>query len=251
MDVGHEVRGWGAAPVLDPQRVHEAQEGGTRHRGEPQPADSPDHERLHDPRTLEAVDLDDCVEKGEREDPLRHGRGELKSYRAADVVHHEMEAVKLERVDRLLTEAAEPRPGVVEVRRPLREAEARQVERDAAQPAGGELVDDLAVEEAGGRDAVQAHDGLATSRLPDEALDPSGGEVPAGCLVLADDGRGVGKEHGTPLPRPREVVWTASDNLGLLRQMVCSPQCSSASENSGPFSGLCLDSDWTARHCGR
>jgi hypothetical protein len=43
--------------------------------------------------------------------------------RAAKVVPHEAEAVKLERVDGLLTEAAEPFPGVVEVRRPLREAE--------------------------------------------------------------------------------------------------------------------------------
>jgi hypothetical protein len=91
------------------------------------------------------------------------------------------------------------------------------VECDAAQPPGGELVDDLAVEEAGGRDAVQAHDGLATSRLPDEALDPSGGEVPAGFLALADDGGGVGQEHRTPLPAQLVSGWQHGGNFGRIR----------------------------------
>ena len=74
-------------------------------------------------------------------------RGELEPDRSADVVDDEVEPVEPERVDRGEGEPAEAGPAVVEVRRPLGEAESGQVERDAPKSAGSELGDKFAVQE--------------------------------------------------------------------------------------------------------
>jgi len=72
------------------------------------------------------------VEDGQRPHPVGRRRRELEPHRTADVVHHQVEAIELQRIDGLPAEAPERGPRVVEVRRPLREPEPRKVERDSA-----------------------------------------------------------------------------------------------------------------------
>src|SRR5204862_123343 len=61
-------------------------------------ADAAPGEGLHRPRALEAVHLDERVEHRDRADAVGHGGGQLEADGAADVVHHEVEAIEAERV---------------------------------------------------------------------------------------------------------------------------------------------------------
>ena len=63
----------------------------------------------------------------------------LAADRPADVVQDEMDAVELERVDRLAKPARQPRPRVVEARRAIGEPEPGEVERQRAHALVGEL----------------------------------------------------------------------------------------------------------------
>ena len=167
-------------------------------------------ERLHRPRALEAVDLHHRVEHGQRSHPLRRRGGQLEAHRAADVVHHEVEALEPEGIDGGEREAPETRPAVVEVGRALGQAEPGQVECDAAQPARGELAHHLAVQEARRRNPVHAYHGLALALVEHEAAHAGGVEVAARAAVALDDlggrqpssrGRASGSELlGRPAP---------------------------------------------------
>ena len=90
----------GGAHVLDALQSHQRPEGGLGERAQVDLAEAAAGEGLHRPGTLELVDLDDRVEHRERADALGRRGGQLEADRAADVVHHEVEAVESERVDR-------------------------------------------------------------------------------------------------------------------------------------------------------
>jgi len=149
-----------------------------------------DHGRLK-PSTSTRV-----FEDRERADALGRGCGQLEADRAADVVHDEVKAIEVERVDRGAGPAAVARPGVVEVVGPRRQAEARQVEGHAAQPPRGQLVEHLAVEERRGGHAVDAHHGVSVARLPHERRHAGGLEPAARRAVAFDD---FGARHGNEI----------------------------------------------------
>src|ERR1700704_2550850 len=67
-----------------------------------------------------------------------------------------------------------------------RQAEPRQIERDAAQPPRGQLVEDLAVEERRRGHAVEAHHRVSGAGLTHERTDAGGGETAARCAVACD-----------------------------------------------------------------
>ena len=70
------------------------------HAAQPQLADAAPGERLHRPRAPELVDAHHRVEHRERPDAVRDLGGDLEADRPADVVHDEVEAADLQRVDR-------------------------------------------------------------------------------------------------------------------------------------------------------
>ena len=76
------------------------------------------------------TELQHHVERGQRVHAVGVADRPLEADRAADVVHDQVAAVDLERVDRLAGPAGQARPRVVEVGGPIGEAEAREVERD-------------------------------------------------------------------------------------------------------------------------
>jgi len=98
-----------------------------------------------------------------------------------------MEALELERLDGGDAEAAKPGPRVVKVRRAVGQAQAGQIERDAPHAAPRELIEHLAIEEGGGRHAMQAEHRLAGAGLAHKALHARRGEAPPRGAVTLDD----------------------------------------------------------------
>jgi len=101
--------------------THEHPEGRLGERPQVDLADSASRERLHRPRPLERVDIDDGVEDRQGLHPVWHRGGQLESDRTAEVVDDKMKVLQLERVDGGCAVATEPGPRVVEVFRPVGE----------------------------------------------------------------------------------------------------------------------------------
>jgi hypothetical protein len=156
-------------------------------RAQVQLADPPTGEGLHRPGPLERRGADDGVEHGQRRHAVGGAGGDVEAHGTADVVHDEVEAIELQRVERGERPGSQARPAIVEPLRALREPQAREVEGDAAQAACRQLGEDLAVQERRGGHAVQAHDRRAGALLPDHRRGVRDGErAPAGCPTIDD-----------------------------------------------------------------
>ena len=84
---------------------------------------------------MKSVDFDRCVQHRQRGDSARMRSRKLEPHRRSDIVHHQMEPIQVEALDRGGCEPAKAGPGVVEGCGPLRKSQPRQVESDAAQAA--------------------------------------------------------------------------------------------------------------------
>src|SRR4051794_995645 len=98
--------------------------------------------------------------------------GELKAHRGADVMDDEVETAETKGIDSAGGEPSEAGPRVVEVGRPVGQAETGKVEREASQPAIRELGHHLAIKEARGRNAVQAEHRVPLPGVQHERSDP-------------------------------------------------------------------------------
>jgi hypothetical protein len=115
------------------------------------------------------------------------GSSELESNRPPNVVHDEVEAIKVERVYRIDAKLAKARPAVVVTRRAFRQSETGQIPRDSAEPARGEFAEDFALAERRAQHSVNAHNGFAIAFRAQEALYAAGGECLAGVAVGGQD----------------------------------------------------------------
>jgi hypothetical protein len=131
--------------------------------------------------------VNDGVEDRQRGYPFWAGRGELETYWPADVMHHEMEAIKIQRSYGVLAESPEIRPAVIVVFRPVRQSESRKIPGHSAKPSQSEFVDHLPEAERRAKHPVNAHDGLAIAFAEQEARYATGGERPAGATVSGQD----------------------------------------------------------------
>jgi hypothetical protein len=133
--------------VADALQPHQEPEHRRVERFHPQFPDAAVTERFHGPRRPEVGHVHGGVEQGERGDAGRRGGGELEADRAPDVVYDQVELAEAEFFHRGQAELPEPGPAVVVAAGPLGQAEARQVERNAAQAARGQFGQHLAIQE--------------------------------------------------------------------------------------------------------
>ena len=186
VDVGVELVAADRPHDLDALEPHQQPEGRLRQRVQVQLADPASPERLHRPRPLERVHLDQGVEESERCDSIGDDGGQLEAHRPADVVDDEMEAPESQLVDCRATEPPEAGPRVVEVTWALGGSEPGKIPRDPAQAPRRELAEHLAVQERRSRDAVHADHCIAVALLAYEAADPGGPELATRSAMLVD-----------------------------------------------------------------
>jgi hypothetical protein len=80
-------------------QAHQPFERDRVQRAQVQLTDPASGERLHRPRALEGGHADHRVEHRQRSHAIGHARHHVEPDRPADVVHHQVEALQLERVD--------------------------------------------------------------------------------------------------------------------------------------------------------
>jgi hypothetical protein len=185
-DVGVDLVGRGGRAVADPLQVEEPA-GDRRADGRhPEWTENRRPGQVHAPDPPEMGNVDQGVEDGERLDAVAVSQRPLEADGAADVVQDEVAAIDAERFDRIAGPAAQPRPAVVEGAGLRGQAQARQIEGHAAQPALRQQWEHLAIEEGAHRDTVHEHDRIAVALLPDEAPNAAGLELAAGAPMLLD-----------------------------------------------------------------
>ena len=97
-----------------------------------------------------------------------------------------MEAIYPQSPDRVRREAAQARPAIVEISRPIRQTQTGKIEGHTAQTAPCEFRHQLAVQKAGRRHAVHTHDRRSSALFDYKAFDAASVEVPAGCRMPVD-----------------------------------------------------------------
>jgi hypothetical protein len=136
---------------------------------------------------MEVGDAEHRVERRQRQNAVGIAHGPFAADRSPDVVYDDVAAIHVQRIDRVTHPSRQPRPGVVEVLRPVGEAQPREVEGDRPQSLLGERGDHLPVQEGARGNAVDEHHGRARPDrrrlLADEAGHAACGEAPARGLV--------------------------------------------------------------------
>ena len=150
-------------------------------RASPQPGEAPAaaREGLHHPWPLEALDLDQRVQHGERAHRGRALRPPARTPRVRRCRAPPGGSARAPGRPPPRARSAPARSSCSRVRAAVGQAQAGQVEGDPAQPSGGQLAQHLAVEEGGRRHTVDADDGLAGSLLAHEAADAGRAEGPS------------------------------------------------------------------------